>query len=1465
MSRIVKKGIVKIDQEQDEETFRENLAVQRNASAFFEKYDRTEVQELLTTTLVSWLAAKDDARSQLETPCGLMSQMNNAGFSTAILLTPVDPTALLDYREVHQILRELAIGIYCLNQIPSISLEANFDQSSSCQLPPAYYDTRVGQILIQIDYMLKALWHGIYMPKEKRARFSELWRTIMDIDLDGKPQTTKNVFSEFSSAGLVDITNDPDFNGIYDEDMNEDPTYEPNSPEEKAVFMKYAESIMMKLTFSTVQIQQHENIFIFETAYWLSNAIKYNQDYLDICTYQRLQKRLYLQKKVIQKHFEKKKEIRRGMGYLKLICFLIPFLLSLKRKMKVPYLNSLLPPFSDDKVKTERELPPFIYGRDFKCQNFDYKQHQYFHVHGGIEFDISTHPVESALDEFKKNVEKIWECASSASAEDAGYKEVYPIPVMELNGKSYYVIHFELEIFYQQLYKTQWWVAINETVNNLKVKRLPLTEDQLHEQFKKKFGLKKAMKCKSIPFGVKSAVERGLSAVFYTFSRKTSSSTINVSDEADYAIFHHAALHNRVSVICQLWSANFNVNQRRFIMFSQADSSKVDMKKERNGPTPLHLAAQACSLEATICLLCFKADYTLTEKRGWMPIHFAAFYDNICILIALCRKDPSLLEAEATAENQCTPLLLAATSGALDTIQYLFSLGANWRKTDTKGNNIIHLSVLAFHTEVLKYIIELNIPELPVWETLVEMLQCESSKRRMMAVMSLEVICLANDRYWQCILDAGTIPALVNLLKSPQIKLQYKTVGLLSNISTHVSIVHAIVEAGGIPAVINLLTSDEPELHSRCAIILYDVAKCENKDVIAKYSGIPALINLLSLNKESVLVNVMNCIRVLCMGNESNQQSMKDNNGIQYLIQFLSSDSDVLKALSSATIAEVARDNKEVQDAIAKEGAIPPLVTLFKGKQLSVQVKGAMAVESLANCNPLIQKEFLERELTKDLLKLLQAFQIDVKEQGAIALWALAGQTLKQQKYMAEQIGYNLIISMLLSPSAKMQYVGGEAVIALSKDSRMHQNQICEGKGIAPLVRLLRINKIPEGTLLSVIRAVGSICIGVAHTSNPMSQQFVVEENALPVLIQLLRNHPSINIRVEVAFSLACIVLGNNSLKKELQNDEGFEYSDVLYLLHSKDKEVCLKAGYALTLFAFNDRFQQHLILETGLITVSIFEPFLQSSVETERAMAAFQIIILAKAIIDVEHVTLYGRGIQILADSLNSVHAPTIALTGNIIASLAHSRAGIPEAFVSLGTVQRLCYHLYARSEEVRTACSCALGYLTYNAHAFRLLLTECRNKPNQFLRITNNISKDAKINPAFLKEFQLQQRMGLPSLSLERNGGPPVIPVFKKGKEHRQKTRPKIQPRDSLTLLPPVTNVKELFRTTHKANISHNTFSFPSGVSSDIINVSRPRIAFLNKLGKDEQKANPDPPAFLNKLGKDEQNANPDPAESQ
>lgn len=44
-----------------------------------------------------------------------------------------------------------------------------------------------------------------------------------------------------------------------------------------------------------------------------------------------------------------------------------------------------------------------------------------------------------------------------------------------------------------------------------------------------------------------------------------------------------------------------------------------------------------------------------------------------------------------------------------------------------------------------------------------------------------------------------------------------------------------------------------------------------------------------------------------------------------------------------------------------------------------------------------------------------------------------------------------------------------------------------------------------------------------------------------------------------MAFSLACIVLRNDLLQNELRENEGFNYADVLYLLHSEDKVIPLQ------------------------------------------------------------------------------------------------------------------------------------------------------------------------------------------------------------------------------------------------------------------------------------------------------------------
>lgn len=64
----------------------------------------------------------------------------------------------------------------------------------------------------------------------------------------------------------------------------------------------------------------------------------------------------------------------------------------------------------------------------------------------------------------------------------------------------------------------------------------------------------------------------------------------------------------------------------------------------------MHLAAQCGSLESLNCLLALRADYRVVDRRGWMAIHFAAFYGQVACIQALCRKDPTLLEMKTSAE-----------------------------------------------------------------------------------------------------------------------------------------------------------------------------------------------------------------------------------------------------------------------------------------------------------------------------------------------------------------------------------------------------------------------------------------------------------------------------------------------------------------------------------------------------------------------------------------------------------------------------------------------------------------------------------------------------------------------------------------------------------------------------------------------------------------------------------------------
>ena len=113
----------------------------------------------------------------------------------------------------------------------------------------------------------------------------------------------------------------------------------------------------------------------------------------------------------------------------------------------------------------------------------------------------------------------------------------------------------------------------------------------------------------------------------------------------------------------------------------------------------------------------------------------------------------------------------------------------------------------------------------------------------------------------------------------------------------------------------------------------------------------------------------------------------------------------------------------------------------------------------------------------------------------------------------------------------------------------------------------------------------------------------------------------------------------------------------------------------------------------------------------------------------------------------LSSDDDNVIVLASSLISSLSHTRAGIPDAMVTTGAIDELVDKLSSVNEQVRSAVAVALGYLTFNRTASRLLLSACRNTPGLHKKLMDNIGKDAKISSEFIEDFKRAKTVGLPS----------------------------------------------------------------------------------------------------------------------
>lgn len=765
------------------------------------------------------------------------------------------------------------------------------------------------------------------------------------------------------------------------------------------------------------------------------------------------------------------------------------------------------------------------------------------------------------------------------------------------------------------------------------------------------------------------------------------------------------------------------------------------------------------------------------DGAGWAQIHHAAqrgFTKSINFFLS---DDISLLELETTDELHLTPFLCAVDGGKEDSIKLLMDHGAAVEAVTTQNHGVIEICAMKFYIELLEYFMQLDDARLPVWKHLLRFVLSEADDEAEAAGKCLKKLTQKSDEgdtnpMWEHFFNHGGIQTIIKVAKGTTISDESKIPAFqaLLNVIDKREVKDQVISSGGIPIFIKLLKSPCNHVIQLSAEILKEMAtEKEYTEVETQNNAIPTLVKVLqTIRDEGVLVQALECLGNIADVDLKYKAQVGTSPGCITTIVGLfenQKDKSLLHSLARV-VGKIAYQDEVNQNSFIETGVTPHIVVLTATRNRDIQVSAVEAISKVADNNKKTQKAILADNVQEHLLRLLKNTRAKaVLEKTALALWSLAGSDFDIRRYMAERMEVNLMIEFVNSMSENLQYIGAEGLSVLAQGPLTYQSEIARLNGIAPLGRLIQSNQ--EYIILSVIRSIRNLCVGVAYVPHRQNQNTILQFRGIKYLVALMVHSENEVIQVESALTLGCVSMGNQAALDDIYQNIDFSYVRIVKMMYSSIDQVRLLSGAALAAFAYNNINQQKRIADQGGVRFNCFVPFLQSNDEYYRCNAAFQVVVLSKIIPDEEQALSSAAGIKLLVDLLqDSTFNDTLALATDCVARLGHTRAGVPAAMVSIHAVEHLCNLLLHRAEQVRGNAAIALGYLSYNHSAERQLLNRCRSNP-YLIRVLLYYTKQSKISPAFLESWKHYKKIGLPPIP---EGRPSLIGFKPEGIEENR-----------------------------------------------------------------------------------------------
>ena len=409
--------------------------------------------------------------------------------------------------------------------------------------------------------------------------------------------------------------------------------------------------------------------------------------------------------------------------------------------------------------------------------------------------------------------------------------------------------------------------------------------------------------------------------------RKSQANNLGKHDENGLGLMHYAAIHNKPLIISNLIMNAIDANIKQ-----QIDYMAI-------GPMPIHYAARTGSLDTLSCLISNYANISFADHDGWAPIHHAAYFDSVDAIRVFARKQHELIDLTTRSESRRTPILLAASSGALEAVKCLIALGANITFLDEGNYNLINIAAHKSHTNIIEYFIQNKYAQLDPWKILIEMLDKSIDDDKEASSRCLNILTNQNKSIWPSILKSGGIEKLCSILRkysiqlttppdegsapaqsvvtkpvaqqrvlvknktgvkfelpdpvpiNQQTQITLNSLSVLCNLSDETEIKQRLCGIKDLSTILIKImeTSPNEDIQSRVAILLGDMASLDESTKVsfAEKNCLDKLMHLLDSDLEDLLVNSVNAIEIICKNNAKNQSYCCENGIFEKFIMLM--------------------------------------------------------------------------------------------------------------------------------------------------------------------------------------------------------------------------------------------------------------------------------------------------------------------------------------------------------------------------------------------------------------------------------------------------------------------------------------------------------------------------------------------------------------------------------------------------